>query len=622
MAAIALAAIVTIGARPALAAPTLTEDSQPHDQQALAESPKELLLVFSENLAEAPRVTMVETTSQLPVAGLSATSQLDSADQWMVSLSTTLAPGTYRVTWISGAATGTYTFTVGTVTPATAPGDPSATGATTAPSGDGGAPTTTVPGTTGASTAPPSIPTPVTFLGRLLASLGIGALAGGLLLITVCWPEGVEYVVARRHLRVAWAVGLAGSVLSVVAARAALDGSSVASAMSPSSWTDLLDTTSGKALLARLALVAASAWVAFGPDRIVDPATQIPALAGPLLTVVTFGFARSSGSVLGIVAIPAGIVHAGATFAWFGGLALLVRVVLRGPGDEDLVHAVRGFNRIAGPALLIALGSGMLLTARVVGGFGALFSTGYGRTLLLKAVAFWAMATVAVANRAAVTRRLGRSPDLRPRPAALLRRSIGAEALIGTFVLLLTAFMVTRQPAGIEVAAAADAPTTERPALEARLSGDGVDVSVGIGPGTIGNNDLTIEVAKPATGLVEMTVQLMGPVGEEWIYVIDVTPRLKGEGTMTVADVPLCTPGDWRAVVNGQDTNGKLPEVQQAFSIKDLADKPAECVKAAAVPVSVPTPLGATTSTPPSVAPATLPGNAARGSTEAPATTG
>ena len=35
---------------------------------------------------------------------------------------------------------------------------------------------------------------------------------------------------------------------------------------------------------------------------------------------------------------------------WFGGLILLARVVLAGPGEEDLVHAVRGFARISTPA--------------------------------------------------------------------------------------------------------------------------------------------------------------------------------------------------------------------------------------------------------------------------------
>ena len=45
----------------------------------------------------------------------------------------------------------------------------------------------------------------------------------------------------------------------------------------------------------------------------------------------------------------AGIVHALAMAVWFGGVVLLARVVLAGPGEEDLVHAVRGFGRISRP---------------------------------------------------------------------------------------------------------------------------------------------------------------------------------------------------------------------------------------------------------------------------------
>ena len=45
---------------------------------------------------------------------------------------------------------------------------------------------------------------------------------------------------------------------------------------------------------------------------------------------------------------------------WLGGLILLTRVVLAGPGEEDLVHAVRGFARIATPALWATVVTGAI----------------------------------------------------------------------------------------------------------------------------------------------------------------------------------------------------------------------------------------------------------------------
>ena len=90
------------------------------------------------------------------------------------------------------------------------------------------------------------------------------------------------------------------------ARRAVETGSSIGSSLSPSSWTDLTDTTPGIALLARLILVAASGWVAMRPERVIDAATQIPAFAAPTLALVTMGFSREGDSSLGFLAVPQG----------------------------------------------------------------------------------------------------------------------------------------------------------------------------------------------------------------------------------------------------------------------------------------------------------------------------
>ena len=68
---------------------------------------------------------------------------------------------------------------------------------------------------------------------------------------------------------------------------------------------------------------------------------------------------------------------------------LLWRVVLAGSGEQDLVDAVRGFGRIATPALLAILLCGCVLTAKLVGGASELLGSGYGRLLLLKADRRW-----------------------------------------------------------------------------------------------------------------------------------------------------------------------------------------------------------------------------------------
>ena len=93
----------------------------------------------------------------------------------------------------------------------------------------------------------------------------------------------------------------------------------------------------------------------------------------------------------------ASIVHVLAMAVWFGGVVLLARVVLAGPGEEDLVHAVHGFGRISNPAIVITVVSGLVQLYREVG--GELFTTSHGRVLLLKTVVVAAMIFVGMTAR-------------------------------------------------------------------------------------------------------------------------------------------------------------------------------------------------------------------------------
>src|SRR5690606_30294779 len=74
------------------------------------------------------------------------------------------------------------------------------------------------------------------WLGRVLSTVGILVLFGGLALISLGWPEGPEYVVTVRYLRAVWLIGLVGTVLFLIAYSAEYNDVSLGSALSPSSW--------------------------------------------------------------------------------------------------------------------------------------------------------------------------------------------------------------------------------------------------------------------------------------------------------------------------------------------------------------------------------------------------
>ena len=140
----------------------------------------------------------------------------------------------------------------------------------------------------------------------------------------------------------------------------------------------------------------------------------------------------------------AGIAHALAMAVWLGGLILLARVVLAGPGEEDLVHAVRGFARISTPALAVTIFTGFIQMYRL--DWGEIFTSSHGRVLFLKSIAVGAMVFLGVAARQFIKERVARVDAMTGQLAVRLRRAVGIEAVCGIVVLTLTAWMLSLSP--------------------------------------------------------------------------------------------------------------------------------------------------------------------------------
>ncbi len=260
------------------------------------------------------------------------------------------------------------------------------------------------------------------WLGRLLSVLGIAVLFGSLVLIAAAWPEGVEYLLAIRFIRATWIVAMLGTVLYVAAATAAVSGTGLGSGLNPLNWVDLLSAgIPGIAALARLVFVAASAWVAFRPDRVIDPVTQMVALIIPGIAVATIGLSRVDMD-LALVGVAMAILHALAMSVWLGGVILLARVVLAGPGEEDLVHAVRGFGRISTVAIVVTIATGVVSMVLLDG--GNLFGSSHGRVVLFKTLVVAFMIFVAMSARQYVNTKLPRADEMTIPTADRLRRAI------------------------------------------------------------------------------------------------------------------------------------------------------------------------------------------------------
>jgi copper transport protein len=428
------------------------------------------------------------------------------------------------------------------------------------------------------------------WLGRLLSVFGLAVLLGSLVLIAAAWPEGVEYLVTIRFIRGVWLVALVGTLLYVAAATAAVTGSGLGSGFNPTNWVDLLSAgVPGIAAVARLVLAVACAWVAFRPDRVIDPVTQMAALGIPALAVATIGFSRTNMD-LAVVGVPMSIVHALAMSVWIGGLVLLARVVLAGPGEEDLVHAVRGFGRLSNLAIGTTIATGIVQMILLDG--GDLFGTSHGRVLLLKTVAVAVMIFVAVSARQFVNQRLARANEMTVPMADRLRRAFGVEAAVGVIVLALSSWLLSLTPSNVPAGPEIDyaiAITIDAPEAD-------LDVTVRLTRDRVGLSGMEVDVDAPDDDLSGLEVVLTAPTNDTIGTITQPVP-LTGAGVAVLLEgdkgLPLTVAGDWTLVVNAVTPTGVFTSPPQGFTI--LSADGTEVVAELTVPPVVTVTIPATT---------------------------
>ncbi|MCX6519677.1 MAG: CopD family protein [Actinobacteria bacterium] len=575
----AFAAVTSIGAPVARADNTLV-NSSPANNDTLAASPTSMTFTFAEPLGPTnvpiaacngevfpvgdPSLSADRLTATVPVPNpfpkgtcnvVMNVSAPDSSANGAVSI-------TFTVT-ADAAVVVTPAPTADTATADTAVSEPAVTAATLAPVVD---PVTGEVVGGAAETDANRVGGPLG-LARLVAALSLAVLFGSLILIVVAWPEGVEYILTVRFLRTTWAVAIFSSVCVAILLTAQTTGSSVGASLSPTAWIDLKDSAPGLAALARVAFAGGCGWVVLRPERCLEQQSQMMALGIPALAVATFGFSRSGGD-MALVGYAAGVVHALAMAVWLGGVVLLTRVVLAGPGEDDLVHAVRGFSRLSTPALLLTVITGAIQTWRL--DRGALFDTSHGRVLLVKALAVGVMVFVGLATRQFVSTRLRKADSMTAPMASRLRRATSVEAAGGLFVLMLTAWMLSFTPAGlVDTGDGIDYAYDQGRFV---MEDAGADLTVFL-TGGVGANGVRVEIDAPATGVSAVQITFRPPddtIAPTVILTLppEVTGSDAGAAVLPQAEgVPLLMAGIWTLEVSVTTSTG-TQTLQKTFNVE------------------------------------------------------
>ena len=537
------------------------KDSEPVDGATLATSPTELTFTFVERLGN-------DDTLTAPVACGSVPQRVGvpevSADRLSVSVPV-LSPfprGACTISWglrdglNQPVAGGLITFSVSSspVSQTTVP--TAVTGGTIAPTlGDGSQVQESSGGLAGAL-----------WFGRFVSSTAILALFGAIALIGLAWPEGPEYVLTKRFLQSLWVVAMAGTTVFVMATAATVAGISFGAAVNPATWADLLEGEwSDRFALIRLVLVLASAWAIWRPERLIDPATQLVAVAVPALAVVMVGLSRIGGA-MAPVGIVLSISHAAAAAVWFGGALIITRVVASGPGDSDLVDAIRAFNKVSMPAILITVVTGVAQMIRLDG--GQLFTSGHGQVLLAKTAAVALMIFLAIATRQVVAGKMRRARDLTYGQAARFRRAFGVEAVVGVIVLAMSGWLLGLTPPQTvpQVTYSVERQFVDRSSE--------LDVRVLIRPSQVGLNGIRVEVTAPATGISDLRLVFLPPEGTE-ARIIEQAIPLSGAGVALLDQgdgLPFDVAGQWTLQLSGITRAGTLAEATTTFLVTEPVD--------------------------------------------------
>jgi copper transport protein len=356
-----------------------------------------------------------------------------------------------------------------------------------------------------------------------LLFIGLALALGGLLSERVVWRRTpVHKTVAAAPVATGLALATAGALLELILLAGSQRGGAFLSGLHGGALGDALGTRPGKLTLATLICLGASGllvhlrWL------------RLTAVVPLLVAVVLVAERGHSGTSHYGWAVVADSIHLATVAVWLGALAHLVLVVARAEAPrEALVSGARRYSRFALPTVLIVMATGVLTAIPEFRSVRAVYSTGYGQTLLVKAALIGLALIVALAAR---QRALPVNPHPRLR---LLRRLTLAEAATLAGVLVVAAVLVNAAPPratpqASEAASALGPPPVPGPTV--RLADLAGQLVVGL---TAGVRELQFTVLPPGSqpsGTLKLTADARRPDGSS----ADLYPRPCGSGCFSI----------------------------------------------------------------------------------------
>ncbi len=403
-----IAALVALLLPAAAAAHAYLIGSRPADRAVLEKAPREVRLEFTEGVRPAAGIEVVQNGGGSVLAGAARVQ----GRELVLPLRRGLEDGVYTVRWraISDdghTAGGVLAFGVGS-------------GGTVTPSLSAGS--------TGAG--------PGQYAVRWIFFIGLLLAAGAAVFLLVIWEptaeeEGIE---DRRTSRALPAAGFAGAAV----------GALLLLHISGAGW----ETRFGRVMVIGIG-IAVAGLVCLALPRL-PRLWVVPALA--LLPLPTLsGHALDRGE--GVLALILDIAHVTAAAVWIGGLAALALALWTGDGRLRLPLA-RRFSGLALVSVVLLAGTGVGRALEELDSFSQLWTTGYGRAILVKTGLLVVLVALAARNRLLFL----------SGPLSGLRRGVTAEVVVLLGLVVAIAVLTALPPGRTSAAAARLLPVPVGPA--------------------------------------------------------------------------------------------------------------------------------------------------------------
>ena len=470
------------------------------------------------------------------------------------ALTQTLGNGSCTVTWsLPDGSTGSYSFTSNTQPTTTIPSDTVPNTPATIPGLPGSEVVDTAPRLGGAIG-----------LMRWITFIFVSALFGGLMFVRLLWPEGVEYGITEKYFRQVTILSIASLVLLIMLMTAQETGGGLLGSLSPTSWGPILETNEGRATIGRLVVVCGLGYFAWITERIFDENLAVVVTSLLAVLMISYGFDRMAGRAV-VIGIIIAIAHMAFVAMWVGSIALIWRVILHGPGDIDLLEALRHWSRLNAGVTVGIVVTGLAQVVRIDG--ISLINSGHGRVVLTKSLVVAGLIFVSATVRVFIRHGLARANSLNERAVYRLKRPVGVELSLSVVVLALSSWMMSMRPPYVLLPD--KGPTVEYAIVQNMEGEDNFRVRLSISPGNVGPNRVLVELFGPKR--IQNFVITFTPSNPNYSGHTMYVP-LTRPGAALLNEEPglkLLAPGTWTATVTGVTTIGKIGPLSATFVIAD-----------------------------------------------------